>query len=263
MLPRLLLMMLLALAAIRADAGPLRIVTAEEPPTNYTEHGDLQGMSTEIVRALLTDLKLPQDIEVLPWARALQLALNEPDVLIFTAGKTPERVQHGFTFIGPVTTRRHILYALDKQTPAIKSLEDVRQLGLRIGGLRGDWRTAYFAARGIPVEETATHLQTRRKLQQGRIDLMISSDLEMAFHALRDAPGQPLKEAYVFEQRDAYLLLSRQTEQKHIQAWEAAFLRLQKSGFFSLGAKRWSAKLGAPIDYRPESGYFVSQQKRP
>jgi ABC-type amino acid transport substrate-binding protein len=251
-------MITLSMAVWLAHADSLRIVTAEEPPTNYLEAGELQGMSTEIVRALLADLQQNPEIEVLPWARAYQIALSEPNVLIFTAGKTPERVEHGFTFIGPVTTRRHILYSLDNRQLTIRSIDDLRQQGLRIGGLRGDWRTGFFKSHGISVEETASHLLTLRKLQLGRIDLMISSDLEIDVLTKTDGIKVMLKEAYVFDQRDAYLLFSKGTQASRIHAWQAAFQRLQRSSFFATGSKHWSAKLGVNIRYRPESGYYIA-----
>lgn len=94
-----------------------RIVTAEETPTNYTINGEVTGTTTAIVREILRLLDREVEIEIFPWARSMRIAQKEPNVIIFTAGKSSERINHGFHFLGPVSTRKHVLYKKKRGCP--------------------------------------------------------------------------------------------------------------------------------------------------
>ncbi len=74
-----------------AQSAGIRVVTEDWSPYNYTEDGEIKGMATEVVRAVLDRAGLDYTIETLPWARAYKLAQTEPDVLIYSILKLPNR----------------------------------------------------------------------------------------------------------------------------------------------------------------------------
>ena len=74
-----------------AAAEPLRVVTEDWPPYNYTEDGKVVGLATEMVRAILDRAGVEYTLECLPWARAYGLALNDPNVLIYSILKVGDR----------------------------------------------------------------------------------------------------------------------------------------------------------------------------
>ena len=88
----------------------LLIVTVEEPPTNYMLEGNLVGTSVDIVERIMKDLHLDAKILLVPPARASKMLLTEPELVLFTVAKTPERVSHGIHFIAPVITTRLAFY---------------------------------------------------------------------------------------------------------------------------------------------------------
>ena len=49
-----------------AADGPVRIVTEEFPPYNYTEGGKITGLGTEVVEAVLQQLGLHGQFQSLP-----------------------------------------------------------------------------------------------------------------------------------------------------------------------------------------------------
>jgi CheY-like chemotaxis protein len=61
----------------------LKIYTEDSPPGNYLNEGKIEGLAVDIVREILVRLKLPDNIEVVPWARGYTLALNQPNVALF------------------------------------------------------------------------------------------------------------------------------------------------------------------------------------
>lgn len=93
---------------IIANEKPLKIVTEYLKPYQIkNEDGSLGGYGTDIVQALLTLTNKKADIAVLPWARAYRMALNEPNVLIFSIARTPHR-ENLFQWIG--TIKSHQIY---------------------------------------------------------------------------------------------------------------------------------------------------------
>lgn len=69
-------------------ADNVLIVTEELPPYNFTDQGTLTGLSTEVVQAVLHQLDLNARFQVMPWARAYELAQSAPNVLIYSITRT-------------------------------------------------------------------------------------------------------------------------------------------------------------------------------
>lgn len=85
----LLLLALVAGGPCRAD--PLKLVAFQYPPLVYGEDGEVKGTATRLVRALFDELGVEVEIELLPWARALQyLELGQADG-VFTIFRNPRR----------------------------------------------------------------------------------------------------------------------------------------------------------------------------
>jgi len=239
-----------------AQASGLRIVTVEEPPTNYIGGTGLTGTSVDIVHALAERLGLQPDIEVLPPARALQIASTQPGVVLFTAGKTEKRIEQGFTFIGPVITRRHALYAKSGTDIEVQRLEDVSAQGLVVSGIRGDWRVAFLEERGIEVAIAAEHVQNFKKTLLGRSDLFISSDVEVASNANAAAAAvSDFQQVHVFREAPSYILFSKGTDPAVIAAWQAAYAALVNDQVFvdSL-TQKWSRELRMPLNFTWDRG---------
>ena len=74
----------LGLLGALAHAGPVRVVT-EETAYSYLQDGKVSGPATKVVEATLQRAGLDgYQIGLYPWARAYDMALQEPDVLILS-----------------------------------------------------------------------------------------------------------------------------------------------------------------------------------
>jgi polar amino acid transport system substrate-binding protein len=239
-------------------SAQVKVVSSEEPPTNYTYHGQFTGITTDIVKAILKRLNLQINIEVKPAARSLINAKNEPNVIIFTLGKTPQRIAHGFHFIGPVITRKHSLWGISSRSFNITSIEDIKKNNLTIGTVRGDWRANFFRDQGIKTQEVKLNSQNLKKLLASRVDLWVSSGLETP--AITKALGvnlSQIKMVYVFKESPSYIVLSKNTEQTTINAWRKAYSALQETDFFINNAKKWSNILAVELSYNKDNGFYV------
>jgi len=111
-----------------ALAGPLRVVTEDYPPYSYLEAGRVTGYSTAVVRAVLAEAGLEAEIQLIPWARAYDLALHDEQVLIYSIARTPAR-EHKFRWIGQVAPSEWFLYSLRGHELGLRSLgEAYREL---------------------------------------------------------------------------------------------------------------------------------------
>ena len=249
---------ILSLLCTSVAIASVRILTTEEPPTNYTVHGELTGITTDIVEAIKKRLNIETKIEVLPWARAFKIAKTERNTLIFTAGRSPERTAHGFHFIGPVVTRTHSLWSKSDSNFNITLLEDISKQQLRIGAMRGDWREKYFSNLGFEVDKTTDHYMSLRMLLIGRFNLMVSSDLEAPQVAKElDIDANKIKMAFPFLKSSSYLIMSRDTPKTTVNLWNKAFTELQETDFFEKTAEKWSVILGYELGYSKDKGIYA------
>ena len=244
---------------IIGDTEQIRIVTSEEPPMNYySDEGEFIGTNVDIVEEIKRYLDLDVEIEVMPWARSYLIAKENPNVAIFTASKTQERVDLGFSFVGPLITRKHILWARKGSNFNINSIQDVKDQDLRIGAMRGDWREKYFVDLGFDVEDSTNHEQGLRKLIEGSIDLWALSEMDAPLHARAlGINAEEIEAAYVFREALSYIMLSKGTPEETVKEWEKAFEEIQGTDFFEKASEKWSSILGSEIGYTKDMGFFA------
>lgn len=243
-----------------AVSEQLRILTSEEPPTNFYSNNKITGITADIVYEIQKHINDDTIIEILPWARAYSYAKEQPNVLIFTAGKTQDRIDHGFHFIGPVVTRKHTLFSKKNIPFSINSIEDIIEQDLVVGAMRGDWRSRFFKTKGIEVQEVFSHELNAKKLVTDRIDLWALSDLEISMVLDKSSVSlADVKASFVFSESSSYLMFSKNTPTSTINLWAGGFEKVQRSSFFSLASHKWSKELSVPISYTPELGFHMTE----
>lgn len=237
----------------------IRILTTEEPPTNYTsKDGKITGITTDIIEEIKKILNIKQKIEMHSWARSYMIAKNNPNVIAYTAAKTQKRINQGFYFIGPITTKRHMLWSKKENNIQITSLKNITSQNIVVGAMRGDWRADYLSKKGFIVHEVNDHRQNIKKLLHNRIDLLTVSDIEIPLiveHVNVDL--NRLKKVYTFSEGGSYILISKNTSKELIKNWEKAYKKLQNNGFLLKLATKWSNILGQDLKYTNEKGFFI------
>ena len=158
-------------------AQTLHVVT-ESTPNSFLQNGRVTGPATEMVeqtlkRAGLTDYR----IDLYPWARAQDLALREPFVLIYLIARTPER-ETRYRWVGEVKRSRYYLFSLaDHADLHITQLDDAR--AWTIGVVRDDVRQLALQRRGFTrLAVSAQPAENFRKLLNRQVDLLVLSEGE-------------------------------------------------------------------------------------
>jgi len=238
---------LLCLSVLQAHAGTIRVVTEELPPYNMTRDGQLTGMSTEVVQAVLKEVNIQASIQSMPWARAYDLALHEPDVLIYSITRTAER-EHLFKWVGTIAASHWYIYSSAGHPVSLMDLDDAR-----------DWQTAtvnedvgeqYLTARkfviGQQLQSSNRYELNYQKLRTGHVDLWISDELNARYLARQvgDDPNLTLVQSLrVPELEDAggfNMAFSAATPDGTVQLFQKGLKTLRENGTFDAIARKWN-----------------------
>ncbi|MEJ2284193.1 MAG: transporter substrate-binding domain-containing protein [Desulfobacterales bacterium] len=210
----------------------IKIFTEDSPPANYLKNGRLKGLAVEIVREILRRVKLPDRIQVVPWARGYTLALTEPNVALFSTTRLPQR-EKLFKWVGPLYSQTWGFYARTDSPITISSLDQARAVG-RIGTYYKDAKEQYLLANGFRnLVSTNRNLSNIRHLMDGSIDLWVSSDFNMPYLA-RQAGINPerLKLIFPFKRVQNYIAFSNQSPDALVDLWQQTLDELKLDGTY-------------------------------
>jgi polar amino acid transport system substrate-binding protein len=157
-----------AAARSQPQAPRLYITTESAAPSSMREGNEVTGIDTDKVRGIMARTGVGHTIELLPWKRAYNAALQRPDGCVFSTTRTPER-ERLFKWVGPIDEAEWVLMGRADRSFQLHSLEDAR--ALRIGTYHGDARDQYLRARGFEVDPAPNDLLNPPKLLVNRIDL--------------------------------------------------------------------------------------------
>lgn len=202
-------------------------MTSEVPPNSYSAGSNAEGLAVDKVHHLLDSAGLEPVIEVYPWARAYEIALREPNVLIFLIARTPER-EASFHWIGSLMGFDVKLFRLAaRQDIRLDSLHDLQNY--QTGSLNRDVKGAYLKEQGIETIGYATEESGVHMLKRGYIDLM-PAEIN-SFHYRVRRLGYSTEDFSVAWELDAiskplYLALSKDSSPELIERVQRAFDRL-------------------------------------
>lgn len=213
----------------------LKIFGSEHPPYSYLKDGRPSGLCADIVRALLDDLNLQQEITIAPWARSYKTALEEPNVLLFTVARTAER-ESLFHWVGVIVSGETHLYGLhDRNDIVINRLDQAQRY--KIGAVRDDIRAGFLRKNGFTdLDEVTGSEINARKLAMGWIDLWVEEEnaAPFVFEKIGLNPGEKLKKVYTLDLHlDGYLAFSRDSSPELVAKFRAALDRLKNSREYS------------------------------
>jgi len=237
----------LCLSVLGVHADPIRIVTEELPPYNMTRDGQLTGMSTEVVQAVLKQVNVQASIQSMPWARAYDLALHDPDVLIYSITRTAER-EHLFKWVGTIASSRWYIYSSSAHPVSLMDLNDAR-----------DWQTAtvnedvgeqYLMSQkfvlGQQLQSSNRYELNYQKLQTGHVDLWISDELNADYLARQvgDDPGRTLVQSLrvpALEEAGGFnMAFSAGTSDATVQLFQQGLKAIRENGTYDAIARKWN-----------------------
>jgi len=167
--------------AFANDKNPsLEIVSEHWPPyivQNTKANNEVSGLVTKKIKAIFDNSPLQYQITTYPWARSYYLAMNKPNVLIYSIYKTPERTPY-FEWFCPIHAKTPVnIYKLKTNNTDISSLASLGNAV--VGVLRNDNSHNYMVNNGFNEEKnlavSSSEENNIKKLLKGRIDAVIQS----------------------------------------------------------------------------------------
>lgn len=236
--------LLLALCAQPALAVKLTVVTEEFAPFNYTRDGRLNGYAVEVVQELLARAQLDYSIASYPWSRAYEMAIRQPDVLIFSMARSPER-EGKFMWIAPLAKRHAYLYKLAaRRDITLHEISDVAHY--RVATNRGNLAQLQLQTLGqLPSQQmdlSNVDQSNLKKLMAGRADFIVAT--EHSVQALCATAGVPLAmlERTLPMPGDStyFLAASLATSPATVRRLRGAYEQLQKTPFIKRAAEKYN-----------------------
>ena len=155
-------------------AETLHLLTEDSGKLSYVENGEIKGIMVDLMREVARRADIDASFDLLPWKRAYEGALNDPDSCVFSTTMTPDRLPL-FKWAAPMMYNNWALLGLKSRRMRLARLEDARPYV--IGVYQGDAREAYLRQRGFTVAPVARNDLNFIGLETGRIDLWASSSL--------------------------------------------------------------------------------------
>jgi len=152
------------------------------------------GALVELAQALIDSTKVKANIAIIPWARAVEMARNDENVVLLSVLKTEAR-EPQFQWIGKVhEARAHLIALKNRPDVVISNLDDA--YSLRLGSVRGYGSANYLVNKGFK-EGTNLVLASNSEQMWGllfnkRVD-MVLSNFETSPFEIQNAGFDPLQ----------------------------------------------------------------------
>jgi len=163
---------LLVLSAQGAGAQTLHLLTEDGGRFSHVEGSAVKGIMVDLMREVAERADIDVSIDLLPWKRAYDGALTNPDTCVFSTTMTPDRLPL-FKWVAPMIFNNWALLALKSRHIRLARLEDARSYV--VGVYQGDARETYLRQRGFMLAPVNRNELNIVGLIAGRIDLWASS----------------------------------------------------------------------------------------
>lgn len=232
----------------QARSAELAIYTEDWPPISFKNGDRADGMAVEVVMEIQRRIGNKSVIQVVPWNRGYKSLTEDPNVMLFTVGRSEER-EKLMTLIGPVAVSRIVLYTRKGNASRLLSLgDDIHQLA--VGAYRGSIFADVAQRKGFQTLELAGTSQVIAKMMlQGRFELWsegsiaVPNVLKDIGHSIND-----VEKVSVLENLDLFLAFSSKTPLSVIRQWEDALRQMKKDGSFQRIYNKWLPGEPVPMD---------------
>jgi len=219
--------------------GELQVVTEDWPPYDYlSASGEVAGINTALVRAVLKQAGLHATVQMYPWARAYFMAQNRPNTLIFSMARSKAR-ENQFIWIGELMRRDDRFYrAQGHHSVTPTSIADIKA-HYTVCVVNKDIAESDLQRLGFVQNRnyiaTPSFGDCMKMVQTGAVSLLINAPLSLQWEA-RQHRGEvhtsfesvlPLDAS---AQEPFYLAASLNTPLDIIKRLREAFSMLQQSG---------------------------------
>lgn len=224
---------------------PLRIVTENLPPLQIIQNdGTVTGAMADIINLLLKQANIDSSIEIFPWARSYQIALERENTLIFSMLRGEDR-EDKFIWIGKLFAINSYLVAIKNNDDFdISSIDDAKKYS--VGSIRKDLAEAYLRRNGF-IEGENLYLNSNYKvlwqmLYNGRTQLAFTNNILWKYE-IEDAQLDPAQIEIIYQipdiASDLYIAASIGTDTKVIEQLKNGLQEIKANGQYQQILQKW------------------------
>lgn len=220
-------------------AKPLRLLSEEFPPVNFSQDGQARGLSVDIVQEIQKRLGRSETIEIEPWARAFRAAQGSEPTALFAMARTPEREKQ-FQWVGPIVIFYSSIYAPSGGGLRLRSLADAKRAKSVL--VVRDWYTAEeLSSLGFRnLFKVSDPAQGIRMLLARRAPLFATERISMPkIMAQAGVAPDALEIVYSYASSQGFIAFSKSTDPALVKAWQAKLDEMKRDGSFVTIYKRW------------------------
>lgn len=206
-------------------------VTTPLTPYQTFENGQVAGVNTQWVQRLLTKAELTADFSIYPWARAMNIAKTQPNVLIYAIARTTEREDDFYWVVRMAQFEQTLISLRVRQDEVMYKIEQQQRVSLALprDHAANDYIKNLSFAAFIDVLHTATSDEAWQLLVNERVDVVVENP--QLLPAMLPAMNLDLGLVHVIEtipgsRHHAYLAASKGTEPDVIQRLQQAYYTL-------------------------------------
>jgi len=218
----------------------IKMYTEYGPPYNMKdENGKLQGLSIEILEAMLKQMNSKQsinDVKFRSWAKSYAIAQKKQNTMVFSTIRTKSR-EKLFKWVGPITTAKIGVIALKSKNIVIKNISDLNKY--RIGAVLKDVGETLLLDAGVNknliqyVKGEDTINISFNKMQKNRIDMFAYyTDVAFANAKIKGFDIDKYEVIYILKTGYLYFAFNKNTDNKIIQKWQNALDTIKKNGIY-------------------------------
>ncbi len=237
-----LLLALIALSATgHSHAQTLSIYCEEDRPLQfYDQDHQLTGLGVDVLQEIQKRVGNKDKIQVVPWSRGMSKLNHDPNTILMTMARTPER-EALYQWIGPIASVEYALYGKADSELKIDSIENAKKIHL-IGVYRDDIRDQTLTRLGFNnLDRASSNISSFKKLMIGRVD--VYADSKMGVESVAIASGYQVSDVkliFPLFKSGLYFGVSKATNPTIVSKWNRAlndmksdktFLKIQRKYF--------------------------------
>jgi polar amino acid transport system substrate-binding protein len=217
----------------------LKMLTEEYPPVTFMKDGKVSGLVTDVVREIIARQGIPDRIQLTAWDEAYNMALNNPNVVIFSAERTEKR-ENLFQWVGPVGKNSAIFYAKKGTGIKINSLEEAKKVAAI--ATTTNWFTEQYLKDKDFTNLLSSPLPVTnvKRLMNGEVQLSVFTDITIP-EIVKNAgySMDNLEPVFTVSNTYFYIAISRGTPVEIVKKWQTILDNLKADGTFEKIYRRY------------------------
>jgi polar amino acid transport system substrate-binding protein len=218
----------------------LQVYTEPYPPLTFRgKNGEITGYGTDIVKEIMKRNSEFFEITLSSWSNGYQLALNNPNVCLYTMDRTEIR-EDLFLWVGPIGTNTTFFYTKAGSGITILSIEDAKNLD-NVGTVSSWFSTQHLQELGFTnlVQDSDPEVLVEKMLN-GELDAFVCTDITFP-DILSEAGYQysDVNPSLELMASDFFIAFSKNTSAETIEKWQTALSNLKQDGTYNAIQQKW------------------------